>query len=603
MKDQLRVGGASGFWGDNDCAVPQFLEHGRAGQPLDFIVFDFLAEITMAILARAREADAQAGYATDFVTAVIEPHIRAIADQQIRLVSNAGGVNPSACADAVRRIVADAGLDLTVAVIEGDDVSARFGEAPSGSYADMFAGAPLPDLATIMSANAYLGAFPIAAALDEGADIVITGRCVDSAVTLGPCLHAFGWGADDWDRLAAGSLAGHIIECGTQATGGNFTDWRDVGADFHRVGYPIATIDADGGFTIGKPDGTTGIVSRGTVGEQMLYEIGNPRDYLLPDVTCDFADVELTETGSNRVRVAGARGRPPPADLKVSVTHRTGWKMVAPFFFAGPDAGAAARAFARAALEAARAALTARGLADFSAVAVDIFGGANAETDVEEVTLKIGVHHEARAGAALLLKEATGLGLSAPPGLSLFAGTRPRPSPVVRLHSTLVPREEVDVKFTLDNHTHPVPFSDTPKTHVGKADVATKAPAYAEAPGASVSVALCRLAFARSGDKGDMANIGVLPRDTDHTALLWDRLTPDRVRRRFARFLARPDDPASVKRFFLPGTGAINFLLHGALGGGGVASLRNDPQGKSYAQLLLGIPIDVPERVARDVTA
>ena len=242
----VRIGGASGYWGDSDIALPQFLREGD----LDYIVFDCLAEITMSIMARARAKDPALGYASDFVS-LLRPHLKTIADQRVKILSNAGGVNPRACGEAVRALVKAAGLDLKVAVIEGDDLLARAGDFTQTH--EMFSGEAFPPLAKLASINAYLGAFPIAAALERGADIVITGRGVDSAVTLAACIHAFGWGRDALDLLAAGSLAGHILECGAQATGGNFTDWQGVADTLWNVGYPIAEVSADGVITIGKP--------------------------------------------------------------------------------------------------------------------------------------------------------------------------------------------------------------------------------------------------------------------------------------------------------------------------------------------------------------
>ena len=253
--DTIAIGGASGFWGDAALATPQLLGSGE----LDYIVYDYLAEITMSIMARARTADDSKGYATDFVSAAMGPNLQAIAGQGVKVIANAGGVNPLACAEAIRAAVAADKLGLKVAVVTGDDLTARAGEFAQAT--EMFSGEAFPDPQSVASINAYLGAFPIAAALDRGADIVITGRCVDSAVTLGACIHAFGWGREDYDKLAQGSLAGHILECGTQATGGNFTDWESVVDTLGDAGYPIAAVAADGSFEVYKPDGTGGTVS------------------------------------------------------------------------------------------------------------------------------------------------------------------------------------------------------------------------------------------------------------------------------------------------------------------------------------------------------
>jgi hypothetical protein len=312
MSKTIKIGGATGFWGETDMAMSQFFSEGD----LDYIVFDYLAEITMSILARARANDPTLGYATDFVSAMVKPNLQRIADSGVKLISNAGGVNPEACGQALRDVIDAAGLNLNVTVITGDDLMADLDTLVATGSTEMFLNEDFPALDKIASANAYIGAFPIAAALDAGADIVVTGRCVDSAVTLGACIHEFGWSACDLDKLAAGSAIGHLIECGPQVTGGNFTDWELVADTLHKVGYPIAEVSADGSCDIYKPAGTGGIVNRGTVAEQLLYEIADPAAYVLPDVICDFTEIQLNEVSENRVQVSGAKGRGVPAYLQ-----------------------------------------------------------------------------------------------------------------------------------------------------------------------------------------------------------------------------------------------------------------------------------------------
>lgn len=593
----IRIGGASGFWGESDMAVPQFLQAGG----LDYIVFDYLAEITMSIMARARAKSPDMGYAVDFVTAVVRPHIGEIAKQGLKLISNAGGTNPTACGEAVRAIIAEAGLNLKVAVITGDDLSSRAEEF--SQVQEMFSGDAFPALESIASINAYLGAFPIAKALDEGADIIITGRCVDSAVTLGACIHEFGWSRNDLDELAGASLAGHILECGPQATGGNFTDWETVADTMDNAGYPIAEISSDGSFITTKPEGTGGAVTVGTVGEQMLYEIGDPQAYMLPDVVCDFSAALLKQVGENRVSVKGAKGLPAPDSYKASATYADGWKLVVPFFFVGMDASRKARSFAENALKRTRAKLRASNAGDFDDVLIETlgddhhFGEFSDPSQTREVVLKIAVKHRDPKAAMLLLKEATGLGLATPPGLSFFAGGRPKPSPVVRLFSLNIPKDKVSIMLDMGQDKQDLGAetgSAFDPSRLKRSD-SPKRPAtdeeFAEVP-------LIKLAWGRSGDKGNKSNIGILPRDPSFAPWLWAALDVETVRRRFAHFLENPDDPSSVERFFLPGTGAINFLLHDVLGGGGVASMRNDPQGKSYAQILLATPIPVPQSLA-----
>jgi hypothetical protein len=520
----------------------------------------------------------------------------------VKVIANAGGMNPAACATALRKACEAAGVDLRIATVEGDDLLSRAGEFEAAGHREMFTDAPFPAAGRIASINAYLGAFPIAAALRAGADIVVTGRCVDSAVTLGACIHAFGWRADQFDLLSAGSLAGHLLECGTQATGGNFTDWEDVVDTMVNAGYPIAEIGADGRFVCTKAAGTGGQVSVGTVAEQMLYEIGDPRAYLLPDVTCDFSGVRLRPVGRDRVAVEGTRGRPPPATLKVCATYADGFRGGEQWVVYGRDAERKARKTAELAYARARIALQAQGLPDFSETLVEVVGaethyGATRQAhSFREVLLKAAARHPQEAGIATFFREFVGAGLAAPPGLSAFAG-RPSPSPVVRLFSFLLPRTAVEVRVTLNGEDVPLDDANGAQPTAVRSDVAADAgviavegaPARPPDAGPTVQVPLERLAWARSGDKGDDANVGVIARRPEYLPWLWAALTPERVASRFGHFLRGP-----VDRHLLPGLPAINFVLHRVLGGGGIASLRSDPQGKGYAQLLLDEPIEVP---------
>ncbi|MGD9945915.1 MAG: acyclic terpene utilization AtuA family protein, partial [Burkholderiaceae bacterium] len=287
---RVRIGGASGFWGDSSVGAPQLVASGG----IDYLVFDYLAELTMSILASARLKNPELGYATDFVAVAMKSVLRDAMAAGIRIVSNAGGVNPQACARALAALAAEQGVEVRIAVVEGDDVSGLLPALREEGVREMFSGAALPP--KVLTANAYLGAQPIKAALDAGAQVVITGRCVDSAVTLGVLMHEFGWSPDDLDQLAGGSLAGHILECGCQATGGLHTDWESV-PDWAHIGYPIAECRADGSFVATKPAGTGGLVTPAVIGEQMLYEIGDPAAYMLPDVCCDFAGVTMTQVG------------------------------------------------------------------------------------------------------------------------------------------------------------------------------------------------------------------------------------------------------------------------------------------------------------------
>lgn len=591
----IRIGGASGFWGDAALATPQLLASGD----LDYIVYDYLAEVTMSIMARARAADAHKGYATDFVSAAMAPNLTEIAAQGVKVLANAGGVNPRACADALRAVIASQGLSLRVAVVLGDDLADRaadFVNAP-----EMFSGEVFPDPASVASINAYLGAFPIAAALDAGADIVITGRCVDSAVTLGACIHAFAWQRDDFDRLAQGSLAGHILECGTQATGGNFTDWEGVVDTLGSAGYPIAELSSSGDFTVTKAAETGGLVSVGTVGEQMLYEIGDPQAYILPDVVCDFTAVELVQQGPDCVGVSGARGHGAPATYKVSATWADGFRAGQLWTMIGRDAGVKAQHLADSIFARTEQVLEQTGLEPLTETSVEIlgveshFGAAVRYFRSREVDVKLAVKHPSPKGVGIFLKEMVGLALTAPPGLASFAGARAKPTPVVRLFSMLIPKDQLQISIEVEGTQVPTGDPEAGETQALPKPIRVPTPSGPLTD--LVNVPLEALAFGRSGDKGDKANIGIMARHGDFLPWIAATLTVEKLANYFAHFL-KPGQLTPVERFYLPGSHALNFLLHDVLGGGGTASLRADPQGKAYAQLLLTERVPIPRSLA-----
>ena len=588
----IKIGGATGFWGETDMAMAQFLHEGD----LDYIVFDYLAEITMSIMARARASDPKLGYATDFVSAIVKPNLKHLASSGIKLISNAGGVNPEACGDALRAVITEAGLDLKVVVVTGDDLLNDLDRLEAMNTSEMFSGDAFPPKEKIASANAYIGAFPIAAALAGGADIVVTGRCVDSAVTLGACIHEFGWSAGDLDKLAAGSAVGHLIECGPQATGGNFTDWEQVADSLHEVGYPIAEVWEDGTADIYKPADTGGLVNRGTVAEQLLYEIGDPAAYMLPDVICDFTQIQLEQVATDRVRMTHARGRGVPETYKTSMTWADGWRAGSTFWYVGRRAADKARIFADEAVTRTRRKLQAMGAADFDEVAIDIFGEENfwgshaGVSDTREVALKVACKHQDARAVGLLLREMTGCALGAPAGMAFFAGARAKPSPVIRLFSVLVDKSALSIKLIGSegetDFAPPATSKDVLPAEVGPIPEAVSAENLIEVP-------LETLAWGRSGDKGDKANIGIIARKAEYLPWIAKVLTTDYVADRFAHFMTAP----AIDRFYMPGLPALNFLLHNALGGGGIASLRNDPQAKAYAQVLLDTPIAIPQHL------
>ena len=594
-KQTVRIGCASAFWGDTNTAAAQLVHKGN----IDYLVFDYLAEITMSILAAKRMRDPNDGYATDFVEHVMAPLLGEIQSRGIKVVANAGGVNPLACKKALEEVAAKAGVTIKVGVVLGDDLLPRKKEFADCTELD--SGKPMPP--TLVSMNAYLGAIPIARALDAGADIVITGRCVDSAVVLGPLMHEFGWREDEYDKLAAGSVAGHIIECGAQCTGGNFTDWELVREGYADMGFPIVEVEPSGEFIVTKPEGTGGLVSVHAVLEQMLYEIGDPRAYLLPDVVCDFTGVKLEQAGDNRVRITGARGYPPTASYKVSATYPAGMRCAALFMIGGIDAARKGRASAGAVVEKVRRQLLEAKLGDFTGVDIHCIGAEEtygpharaAAAATREVVVKIAVHHPNPKALKLFAREIVQAATAMAPGFTgYFGGGRPEPNMIPRLFSTLVPKSQVGIEAVVGEQR----FAVTVPTQGGFVPPRAEAE---ELPALSlqdaVTVPLIKLAVARSGDKGDHSNIGVAARRADYLPYIRAALSTANVRKYFAHVLAGGEQ-GRVERWELPASLSLNFLLYNALGSGGAASLRTDPQGKAFAQMLLDYPVPVSRALA-----
>jgi len=583
--DTIRIGCSSGFWGDSQLAAPQLIHQGN----IDFLIADYLAEITLSIMARMRAKAPDQGYAVDFVTAVMAPLAGEIKKRGIRVVTNAGGMNPRACAAAVRQVAEKAGVEFKVAVVEGDDLLSE-AEALRPGVTEMGSGKPMPD--KMVSLNAYLGAKPIKAALDAGAEVVITGRCTDSALALGPLMHAFGWAEDDYDKLAQGSLAGHLLECGAQATGGLFTDWQSV-PDWEVIGYPIAECRADGVFSITKPVDTGGLVTPATVAEQVVYEIGDPGSYLLADVVCDFTHVSLEPDGLERVRVSGAKGRAPTGTYKVSGTYADGFRCVLTVMLGGIDADKKAYRVARALIARTSAMFKQLDMPPYSETSIEVIGAEDTYGDharkpaSRDVVLKVAVRHPMKDALDIFSREVTSAGTSMAPGLTGLFGGRPKVTPVVRHFPFLIDKDKVPVSFEVDGKSEPV---DCTPTGGGDATPAFSVSSKTYMPsGDTVEVPLIRLAHGRSGDKGNDANIGIIARNPAYLPLLRGALTAEAVERYFAHILE-----GGVTRFEWPGIHALNFVLHDVLGGGGVASLRYDPQGKAFAQMLLDFPIKVP---------
>lgn len=593
----VRLGGAAGALNDSVIAVPQLLKV----PDLNYLGLDYLGEGAMGLMQRLRDADPRSGFLPDFVDLHIGPHLAELKARGIKVVSNAGGLNPEGLAEMIRARGREQGVDLRVAAVTGDDLADRIPELRHAGVREMFTGEPLPD-GPIGSICAYLGAFPIAAALAAGADIVVTGRVVDSALFLGPLIHEFGWTAEQFDLLAAGTLAGHLLECGAQVTGGTFTDWRDV-PDWANIGFPVAECRADGSFVVTKPEGTGGLVSVGTVAEQLLYEIGDPQAYIVPDVVCDFSGARLEQVGPNRVAVSGAKGHPPTNQHKVCVTFDDGWRSVALIPIVGIDAAAKAQRTAEALIERTSRLLAGQNKAGWRRTHVEVIGaeasyGARARVhDPREVLLKIIVDHDDPAAATMFGREQTAAILNMAQGTSIAPiVAAPRAFPLTNMHLFLLDKGYAVARVTLDGVE--LPFRDAALAGFRPEQVVphlVPPPPAAEADG--VKVPLIRLAVARSGDKGRLFNVGVIARQPEFLPFIRAALSEDVVADWFAEMF---DDPASrrVDRYEAPGFCALNFVVHDAQGGGINLSPRFDAAAKSMAQHLLEIPVPIPAALA-----
>ncbi|MEM1042241.1 MAG: acyclic terpene utilization AtuA family protein [Bacteroidota bacterium] len=450
MKNTIRIASGQGFWGDLQRAP---IDQARGG-PIDYLVMDYLAEVTMSILQKQKLRNPAFGYARDFVEVVTEllPDIK---EKGFTIVSNAGGVNPLGCRDAILANAAARGIaGVRIAVVTGDDLLGDLDTllAEGVELKHMETGEPLaPVRDQMVSANAYLGAGPIVEALAEGADVVITGRTTDTGLTLAPMIHAFGWDPADWDKMAAGTVAGHILECGAQSSGGNFTDWDTV-PDMARIGFPIVEARPDGTFTVTKHDGTGGLVSTATVAEQLLYEIGDPTDYITPDCVADFTSIHLEADGENRVRVHGIAGSEDTAFYKVSAAYADGWKASSTLVYAWPDAAKKARAAA----DILKARLDRLGLS-FEEYRAELIGlnalteddDARRENDLDEVMLRVSVRAADRAPVEQFGREIAPLILTGPSAVTGFAGGRPKPSEVIAYWPALIPKDRVTPEVTV----------------------------------------------------------------------------------------------------------------------------------------------------------
>ncbi len=580
-RSMLRIANCSGFYGDRLSAAREMVE----GGPIDVLTGDYLAELTMLILWKAQQRDPAAGYAVSFL-AQMRDVLGTCLDRGIKVVVNAGGLNPAGLAAKLGELAAHAGLAPRIAHLEGDDLLPRLPElrARGEEFAHLGTGRPLAvaqaeDGVVPVTANAYLGAWGITEALRAGADVVICGRVTDAALVVGPSAWAFDWAPDDWDRLAGAVTAGHIVECGAQATGGNYAFFTEIGDPVH-PGFPIAEMHPDGSCVITKHPGTGGAVTTDTVTAQLLYEIDRP-DYLNPDVVSRFDTAVLTQQGPDRVRVSGVRGRPAPDTLKVCVNHRGGYRNSAVFVLTGLDLPAKA-AFAEAAV------LDAVGgrkrFAEFHTRTEPCEGGARLTVTVKDP--------DQDAVGRSLFTAIAGTGLSGYPGLYLEHAS-PRATEYGIYWPALVSADAVRPEVVLADGTRIAVPEPPREAYGGDAPGAGAAGARGKAyAGGSPTVRapLGELIGARSGDKGGDANVGLWARDDAAYAWLRWFLTTDRMRELL------PESASSrISRYELPNLRAVNFVLHGLLGDGVAASTRPDPQAKSLGEYLRGRLVDVPE--------
>jgi hypothetical protein len=581
----VRIANCSGFYGDRLAAAREMVE----GGPIDVLTGDWLAELTMLILAKDRTKNPDGGYAKTFVRQV-EQVLGACLERGIRIVANAGGLNPAGCARAVQAVNDALGLAARVAYVEGDDLLSRIDELKAAGHdlRNLDTGAPLGDR-TVLTANAYLGGWGIVEALRQGADVVITGRTTDAAVVLGPAAWHHGWARDDWDALAGAVVAGHVIECGTQATGGNYSFFQEVPGLEH-PGFPVAEIAADGSSVITKHEGQGGLVSVGTVTAQLLYEITGPR-YLNPDVTARFDSIELEQLAAERVAITGVKGEAPPPTSKVSINLAGGVKATLTFPLVGLDIAEKA-----ALLERGLWATLPGGREGFAETEVDLIRSdqddpVRNETAVAQLVVSLKDPDERKLGRSLTAA-VTELVLASYPGF--FAG----PSSV-RAYGvfwpSLVPSELLTHRVVVgDTVTEVAPTVATPTEASVPSDPDFAAPAEEE----TVRMPLGRLAGARSGDKGGNANLGVWARDAASFAWLRGHLTVERLKE-----LMPETAKLDVVRYEFPRLRAVNFVIVGLLGEGVASSTRQDPQAKSLGEYLRAKHVDVPVSLAKGLSA
>ena len=598
----LRIGNAGGYWGDD----PDALKRQILGGKLDYVTMDFLAEVTMSILQKQRMRDSSLGYARDFIK-MLKPVLKQAIEQNTKIITNAGGVNPTQCAKEIQTLADALGVSCKIAIVYGDDILDQIDDLTSkgSKFQNMESGESFEQVKDhLEAANIYFGAQGVVEALKQDPNIVITGRVTDTGITIGAMIHEFGWGLDDWDKLAAGIVAGHIIECGCQSTGGNFTDWQKV-SSFQNIGYPIIEMEPSGEFIVTKHEGTGGLVSLDTIREQLFYEMGNPEAYITPDVVADFSTIQLAQEGENRVKVFGVKGLEPTPFYKVSMAYREGFKAQGSIMISGPDARAKAEAFARIFWE--------RLDCSFEETSTEYIGHDACHRSLvhshhpDEILLRLSARGTSKDDLRVFGKLIPSLILSGPPGVAVIGGV-PKIQDVVSYWPALIDKKLVPVKVGVlegnkikETATIESPTMGNFQTIKNENQQLSKAPQteikeWLSELSKDQNTPLAKIALARSGDKGDMCNVGVLARSPEAYAFLKEFLTAQKVKDWFQE-LCHGD----VTRFHLDHLNGLNFLLDNALGGGGTKTLRTDAQGKTFSQAILRQRVPMPKEVLESI--
>lgn len=587
-KKIVRIGNAGGYWGDDPFALARQVNGGK----LDYITIDFLAEITMSILKKQHAKDQTKGYAHDFIT-MLEPVLPKLIENKTKLITNAGGINPKACAAKIHELAKKLGLKVSVAVVYGDDIASELSklEDKGAKFINMETSESFDQVRTkIQAANVYFGAYPVVKALEKwNPDIIITGRVTDTGITLAPMIYEFGWSLNDWDKLASGIVAGHIIECGSQATGGNFTDWHKV-PSFDDMGYPIVEINSDGTFVVTKHPKSGGLVSVDTVREQLFYEMGEPCAYITPDVVADFSSIKLEQKEENRVFVYNVKGREPTRFYKVSMAFEDGYKASGSIIISGPSARKKAERFSEIFWNKLKGRAWEDQLTEYVGWNA-LHRSLSLEKETSEILLRLSAKARDQDSLNVFTKLIPSLILSGPAGVAVLGGVA-KPQQVISYWPALLDKDLVQPRIALYDDQmlreenvlyESISGNFAPQAASSQAaHLATKSLQHFLDEQKNYSKTLYDICLARSGDKGDTVNIGLCARTPEAYAWIREHITAAYVKNCFQELCL-----GSVVRYELNHLMGLNFLLEHSLGGGGSCTLRADAQGKTFAQALL----------------